>query len=167
MVELVSVAGILVVAACQLFLSICGARFGTLLLLMVGGLPPLVFINYLVASRMMPVSFVRGAGEPLPPEIYYWVLTRDKIWAAIRFLLLVLPFGWLVAFVRAPEFPVGSSSLCSWCVAFVVLMATARLIALSFLYVLASQTIDRASPRFIGIVRRWLFHHTNNTDFLR
>ncbi|HSI86315.1 MAG: hypothetical protein ACAI35_07975 [Candidatus Methylacidiphilales bacterium] len=166
MIELLCVAGILVVAVCQLFLYVCGTKFGTLVLFTLGGMPPMVVVNYLTAVRMLPIGFVRREGEPLPPEIYYWVVTRDKVWASIRILLLAMPLGWAAAFLRPPALPMLYEGLCNWCIALVVVLATARLLALSFLYIIASQTIDRSSPRFIGTLRRWLYQFTSNPDFL-
>jgi hypothetical protein len=139
--------------------------FPTLLAAM-GAVPLLCWTDYLATRQKYELDRLDLDGEPVPPERFYWNLRKRRVLATIWLLIPAMVVSWMLAM----EFPADSTfsvtSITGWLSGAAAILATARFIAWSVIYVRASQWFDEMAPWAVGLCRRALYRFSENPDFL-
>jgi hypothetical protein len=112
------------------------------------------------------VSFLQQDRAPLPPEKFYWPVMRGSFWRQIVLLAGLVPSFWVVAVLFPARWMDTRESLLGWVSGAGAVVSSARLLSVGFLYVDASQHMDRFTPGLVGLSRRLMFRLTDNREYL-
>lgn len=128
--------------------------------------PLLCWADYLATLQRLALERLGRAEEPIPPERFYWSLRKARVLAALPFLAAVSALAWAAALKSPANATATPGSVIGWVSGAIGMMALARLIAWSVIYVRASHWFNRMAPWAVGVCRNAMYRFSENPDFL-
>jgi hypothetical protein len=128
--------------------------------------PPLAIARYADLVRAHHLERVQPGSQPVPPERFFWPLTRRRI--GLRFItsFAFALASWPVAVLWPPGMELSSSSVTGWITGVLAILSLGEALACGWLYVRASHWFDRHAPSPVGWMRRMLYRISDNHGFL-
>lgn len=139
--------------------------FPTLIVAMFA-VPLLCWADYLATLQRLALERLRRGQDPIPPERFYWNLRKAQVLAALPSLAIISAVAWAVALKSPADATVSPASLVGWVAGAIGIVALARLIAWSVIYVRASHWFNRTAPWAVGVCRNAMYRFSENPDFL-
>jgi hypothetical protein len=141
------------------------AAFPTLLVGAVS-LPLLCWADYLATLERFQLEGLDKERPPVPPERFYWNLRKRRMRRTIRRMACMSVVGWTLALEFPADLSFEAGSIVGWVSGVAAILASARLVAWSVIYVRASQWFNKMTPWAVGLCRRTMYRISDNPDFL-
>lgn len=129
-------------------------------------LPFLVSWRARALARRGRIEFVAARRRPLPPEKFYWPVTRRQLGWRTTWSAVAAAIAWPLALVWPAQWNFEAGSITGWVSAVVGIGAVAETLAGAWLYVRASQRFHHLAPSALGWLRVGLYRLSDNHEFL-
>jgi hypothetical protein len=103
---------------------------------------------------------------PVPPERFYWEITRRRLQCAMLWSGTVAVAGWANADFLPTAWSLETNSLVGWLNVGLGILATSRFLSAALLFVKAAQWFDAMRPNVIGLIRILMYKISDNYEFL-
>jgi len=128
---------------------------------------PLAAVRYAALARTHHLlGRVRPGSRPVPPERFFWPLSRRRIGLRLFVALACALVLWPIAVLWPASADLSASSLVGWTAGASAILALSETLAAGCLYIRASHWFDRYAPNFVGWTRRLLYRLSENHEFL-
>ncbi|MFM8789714.1 MAG: hypothetical protein ACKOEI_07670 [Chthoniobacterales bacterium] len=128
--------------------------------------PLLAAIRYASMVRVHHLARVRPGLRPVPPEKFFWPLSRRKIGLRLAVASVCALVFWPMALIWPARGSTEIISVAGWISGLFAMLALSEALASGCLYVRASHWFDRHAPNFVGWTRRLLYRLSDNHEFL-
>jgi len=128
--------------------------------------PLLSVARYSALVRAHRLARAGGAARPVPPERFFWPLSRRQLGVRLGVASFCALASWPVAVGSPAGLETGLPSLAGWIAGALAILSSGEVVAAGCLYVRASHWFDRCAPNFVGWGRRLLYRISDNHEFL-
>lgn len=128
--------------------------------------PLLTAVRYTSMVRVHHLARVRPGSRPVPPEKFFWPLSRRKIGLRLAVASVCALVLWPVALIWPARGSMEIISVAGWISGLFAILALGEALASGCLYVRASHWFDRHAPNFVGWTRQLLYRLSDNHEFL-
>ncbi len=152
-------------------LGSCWEYLGTLdafptILVAFAAVPLISCADYLATLYRFELEGLDAKRGPVPPERFYWGIHKSQLRRSMAWSGPASVAAWAAAVQWPAAFVLNPVSITGWLTGAWAIVATARFIASSVVYVRASQWFDKMAPWAVGFCRRTMYRLSENPDFL-